>query len=308
MGFAKQVSTPSNPLAVLPRPLVPSSPAPAPSMTMTGKLTLSRSGRRSTSISRDRVTTSSSSRAAATRTRAAGTRTAADRAVSEVDRTSTASRATLRAGVCTRDRVEGTLGFRVAASSTRATTARLASREEVRSRTSLRSSVGPLCNQQANACALSHSRRFRQPVPQPGPGRPARIEPLGRGLGHVLLCECVPSILRVGLPSRKILADVASSPLRTVSFLQNQNDDPNNLDEQGLQQAHQQAYGQGDSSNMGADSLGAAAALNALKKFTSGQGGQQSGGGGNFQSQLIGQGASRLSSALTLRLTRDAQP
>lgn len=78
-----------------------------------------------------------------------------------------------------------------------------------------------------------------------------------------------------------------------MSFLQNQNDDPNDLDEQGLQQAHQQAYGQSDSSNMGANSLGAAAALNALKKFTSGQGGQQSSGGGNFQSQLIGQGALR---------------
>lgn len=66
---------------------------------------------------------------------------------------------------------------------------------------------------------------------------------------------------------------------------QNQGQD---LDENELQQAHQQAYGNQDSSNMSSQALGSAAAMNALKQFTQGGGQQQ--GGGNMQSSMISQG------------------
>jgi len=46
-----------------------------------------------------------------------------------------------------------------------------------------------------------------------------------------------------------------------LSFLQNQGDDGEELDEQGIQQAHEKAYGQGDSSSLGSKSLGAAGEL-----------------------------------------------
>lgn len=86
-------------------------------------------------------------------------------------------------------------------------------------------------------------------------------------------------------------------------------DDGEPIDEQGTQQAHEQvrflsrfrtnrtlpvlmrclckAYGQGNAGQLGAKSMGAAAAMQALKKFTQGGG---STSGGNTQSALIGQG------------------
>lgn len=67
-------------------------------------------------------------------------------------------------------------------------------------------------------------------------------------------------------------------------------DDGEDIDEQGVQAAHEQAYGQGNASNLGAKSMGAAAAMQALKKFTQGGGSVSSSGGGNQQSALIGQG------------------
>jgi len=55
------------------------------------------------------------------------------------------------------------------------------------------------------------------------------------------------------------------------------------VDEEQVQNAHRQAYEEGSGSNLSASSLGSAAALQALKKFTSGGGGS----GGGSQSQLI---------------------
>ncbi|BGP14976.1 hypothetical protein JCM10213_007220 [Rhodosporidiobolus nylandii] len=82
---------------------------------------------------------------------------------------------------------------------------------------------------------------------------------------------------------------------QALSFLQNYGDDDDDIDEQQAQQAHQQAYGQGQA-NLDSKSMGSAAALQAVKLFTSG--GASSGsssGGGNFQSQLIGQAMSQAS-------------
>ncbi|KJA25888.1 hypothetical protein HYPSUDRAFT_37376 [Hypholoma sublateritium FD-334 SS-4] len=55
------------------------------------------------------------------------------------------------------------------------------------------------------------------------------------------------------------------------------------VDEESVTQAHKAAYGDGDSSGLSAHALGAAAALQALKKFTSG--GQSAGSGS--QTQII---------------------
>ena len=59
------------------------------------------------------------------------------------------------------------------------------------------------------------------------------------------------------------------------------------VDEQGVQDAHRQAYNEGNSGSLPASSLGAAAAMQAFKNFTSGGGGGSS-SGGNMQSKLIG--------------------
>ncbi|GAA5868099.1 hypothetical protein JCM8547_003343 [Rhodosporidiobolus lusitaniae] len=83
---------------------------------------------------------------------------------------------------------------------------------------------------------------------------------------------------------------------QAMSFLQDKGDDDDDIDEQQAQQAHQQAYGQGNSSNLGSKDLGSAAALQALKSFIGGSGGQQQqqqNSGGGFQTQLIGQAMSQ---------------
>ncbi|GAA5986437.1 hypothetical protein JCM11641_001000 [Rhodosporidiobolus odoratus] len=81
-----------------------------------------------------------------------------------------------------------------------------------------------------------------------------------------------------------------------MSFLQDKGDDDDDIDEDQAQRAHQQAYSSGDSSNLGAKSLGSAAALQALKSFTSGGASQSSSNsGGGFQTQLIGQAMSEAS-------------
>ncbi|KZO95985.1 hypothetical protein CALVIDRAFT_564263 [Calocera viscosa TUFC12733] len=53
------------------------------------------------------------------------------------------------------------------------------------------------------------------------------------------------------------------------------------VDEQGVQQAHDQAYNQGNASSLDAGGIGGAAALQALKSFTSG------GSSGGSQTQLV---------------------
>jgi hypothetical protein len=60
-----------------------------------------------------------------------------------------------------------------------------------------------------------------------------------------------------------------------------------------MKQSHNQLYQQGGGSgNFGAGGLGAGAAMQALKMFSGGQGGQQGGGG---QTQLIGMAMSEAS-------------
>jgi len=71
-----------------------------------------------------------------------------------------------------------------------------------------------------------------------------------------------------------------------MSFLNNnksQHSQP--VDEHNVQDAHRQVYQDGDGSGLDASSLGGAAAMQALKNFTSGGG--SSSGGGNMQTQLI---------------------
>jgi len=64
------------------------------------------------------------------------------------------------------------------------------------------------------------------------------------------------------------------------------------VDERKVQDAHEQAYGQGNSKSLDASSLGSAAALQALKNFTGGGGSSAPSGnsssGGGMQSKLIG--------------------
>ncbi|WVQ98042.1 hypothetical protein IAU59_005164 [Kwoniella sp. CBS 9459] len=73
-----------------------------------------------------------------------------------------------------------------------------------------------------------------------------------------------------------------------MSFLGGMNKDDNDVDEQRVQQEHQQAYGQGNAGNMSANAIGAAAAMQALKSFTSGDSKAAGSGGGDMQSKIIG--------------------
>ncbi|KAL5639208.1 hypothetical protein ACGC1H_006648 [Rhizoctonia solani] len=75
-----------------------------------------------------------------------------------------------------------------------------------------------------------------------------------------------------------------STALGFISQNQSQHTEP--IDEQNVQSAHTEAYEKGKASSLDAGSLGAAAAMQVLKKFTSGEGSTGS-GGGNTQSQLI---------------------
>jgi len=64
----------------------------------------------------------------------------------------------------------------------------------------------------------------------------------------------------------------------------NQHQHNKGINEDEVQAAHHEAYNQGGASNLSAEAMGGAAALQALKSFTSGGGG---GGGGGSNSQLI---------------------
>ncbi|WWD21486.1 hypothetical protein CI109_105972 [Kwoniella shandongensis] len=75
---------------------------------------------------------------------------------------------------------------------------------------------------------------------------------------------------------------------QAFSFLGNMNKDDTDIDEDRVQQEHEQAYRQGNAGSLSAGALGSAAAMQALKQFTSGQGGATSSGGGDMQSKMIG--------------------
>jgi len=65
------------------------------------------------------------------------------------------------------------------------------------------------------------------------------------------------------------------------------------VDEDPIQQAHDQAYNQNNGSSLGANSMGAAAAMQALKMFTGGQASSQSSAAGGSQSAMIGMAMSQ---------------
>lgn len=79
-----------------------------------------------------------------------------------------------------------------------------------------------------------------------------------------------------------------STALGFLSGLNKQ--DADDLDEDDVQRKHDQAYNQQGASNMSANGLGAAAALQAFKKFTSGDQDAKKAeqGGGDMMSKLVG--------------------
>lgn len=80
-----------------------------------------------------------------------------------------------------------------------------------------------------------------------------------------------------------------------MSFLNSSNSsgqtNPDDLDGDGIIDAHEQAYAKGNAGNLSSEGMGSAAAMNAFKQFTQG-GGSTAGStqGGDFKSQLIGRG------------------
>lgn len=74
---------------------------------------------------------------------------------------------------------------------------------------------------------------------------------------------------------------------------QNQSQHTQPIDEQHVQNAHAEAYENGNASSLDAGSLGSAAAMQVLKSFTSGGG--SGGGSGNSQTQLISMAMSEAS-------------
>jgi len=82
-----------------------------------------------------------------------------------------------------------------------------------------------------------------------------------------------------------------------VSFLNSSSSssatNPEDLDGDGIIDAHEQAYSKGNAGNLNSNQMGSAAAMNAFKQFTQGGGSTQgSTQGGDFKSQLIGRGES----------------
>ncbi|OWZ76204.1 beta-flanking protein [Cryptococcus neoformans Bt85] len=75
-----------------------------------------------------------------------------------------------------------------------------------------------------------------------------------------------------------------------LSFIGNMNKNDTDIDEEKVQRDHQQVYGQGNTGGMTSSSLGAAAAMQALKSFTSGGADTSSNkqGGGDMQSKIMG--------------------
>ncbi|OXG12866.1 beta-flanking protein [Cryptococcus neoformans Tu401-1] len=75
-----------------------------------------------------------------------------------------------------------------------------------------------------------------------------------------------------------------------LSFIGNLNKNDTDIDEEKVQRDHQQVYGQGNTGGMTSSSLGAAAAMQALKSFTSGGADTSSNkqGGGDMQSKIMG--------------------
>ncbi|KAI0296250.1 hypothetical protein BC826DRAFT_1006087 [Russula brevipes] len=73
-----------------------------------------------------------------------------------------------------------------------------------------------------------------------------------------------------------------SSALSHIHHNKDNHSDP--VDEEAVQNAHRQAYDEGSGRSLSASSMGSAAALQALKHFTSGGGGS---GGGGSQTQLV---------------------
>ena len=79
-----------------------------------------------------------------------------------------------------------------------------------------------------------------------------------------------------------------------VSFLNSSSShtNPDDLDGDGIVDAHEQAYSKGNAGNLSANQMGQAAGMNAFKQYFQGGSGQaqQQSGGGDMKSQLIGRG------------------
>ncbi|KAK4055729.1 hypothetical protein OIV83_000275 [Microbotryomycetes sp. JL201] len=75
-----------------------------------------------------------------------------------------------------------------------------------------------------------------------------------------------------------------------MSFLNNNFDDKDDLNEDDAVKAHEQVYSNQGAQQLGSQQMGAAAAMQALKKFTSGSNEASMGsssGGGSFQTKLV---------------------
>lgn len=73
------------------------------------------------------------------------------------------------------------------------------------------------------------------------------------------------------------------------SYGVNKNPQDVDLDGDGVIEAHERAYNRGSGGQMDANSMGAAAAMQAMKMFTGGGGGMaQQSSGGNMQSKVSG--------------------
>ncbi|GAA5839487.1 hypothetical protein JCM3766R1_003559 [Sporobolomyces carnicolor] len=81
-----------------------------------------------------------------------------------------------------------------------------------------------------------------------------------------------------------------------MSFLNSSSShtNPDDLDGDGIVDAHEQAYSKGNAGNLSANQMGQAAGMNAFKQYFQGGSGQaqQQSGGGDMKSQLIGRAMS----------------
>lgn len=98
-------------------------------------------------------------------------------------------------------------------------------------------------------------------------------------------------------------SDLFSSAVGFLKKRMQDNDPKDDVDENKAQKAHETAYNQQQAGSMDARSMGAAAAMQAFKSFTSGGASGQSQGGGDFQSKLIGCDTATLGTEVSIFLT-----
>lgn len=137
-------------------------------------------------------------------------------------------------------------------------------------------------NQSGGDFGITGGAQFNRPHGQGGAGGPPSV-----GIDHSAALQAA------GAGSGGNHQGESSLFSSALSYIQGMGGNPSaaeDLDEDDVQRKHEQAYGQGNAGGMSANALGAAAAMQAMKKFTSGSGGgaPASGQGGDMQSNLIG--------------------